>query len=180
MGRVLFGVPQDGGRAMIALANDTRVRSHNASRLQVIIRSGVMQRIMSSIGARPAEAGGVLLGPKDSREITHFHFDQGAVCSGTTYSPDYQGLGSLMRNEWTPRGLDMKGMIHSHPSSAQRLSQGDLVYIRRLLAANPDMDRFIAPIVLPSRFRLEVFVVLREQVHCPHAARLVISQDQIN
>ena len=77
-----------------------------------------------------------------------------------------------MKEVWLPAGLDMKGFVHSHPGGFDRLSGGDLEYIRRLLAKNPDMGVFAAPIVIPEAFRLQAIVVLAEQPHLQRPTNL--------
>ena len=119
--------------------------------------------IMSTIGACVPETGGILLGPIGSHDITDFYFDITAACSGATYTPDHITLRQKMRDEWQPAGLDLKGFVHSHPGNLDRLSEGDMVYIRRLLEKNPDMTEFAAPIVIPHAFRIRAIVVLAEQ-----------------
>jgi proteasome lid subunit RPN8/RPN11 len=120
-------------------------------------------QIMSSIGARRPESGGILLGPVGSNDITAFYFDQSGTCSGATYTPDHVTLRQKMKNQWLPAGLDMKGFCHSHPGVFDRLSNGDLAYIRRLLVKNTDMGVFAAPIVIPKAFLLRAIVVLASE-----------------
>jgi len=127
------------------------------------MRRHVQCQIMCAIGARRPEAGGILLGPIGSNDVTDFYFDHGASCSGATYSPDHITLRRKMKEVWLPARLDMKGFVHSHPGSFDRLSDGDLVYIRRLLEKNPDMTVFAAPIVIPAEFRLRAIVVMADQ-----------------
>ena len=76
-----------------------------------------------------------------------------------------------MKEQWLPAGIDMKGFVHSHPGSFDRLSAGDLVYISRLLEINDDMPFFTAPIVIPSEFRLRPLVVLRDNPKTAREAR---------
>jgi proteasome lid subunit RPN8/RPN11 len=127
----------------------------------------VLCQILSSVCALPAETGGILLGPIGSDEVTGFYFDVTASCSGATYSPDHVTLRRKLKEEWMPYSLDFKGFVHSHPGTLDRLSGGDLIYIRRLLEINPDMGMFIAPIVIPHQFRLMPIVVLRSQPQVP-------------
>lgn len=121
----------------------------------------VMRDIMNQVGSRPPETGGIFVGPIGSMDVTHFHFDQKANCSGGTYSPDCDTLRHLLKTEWREQGLDFKGFAHSHPNRFDHLSSGDLQYIHRLLAINPEDDYFVAPIVIPSEFRLVPWMVLR-------------------
>jgi proteasome lid subunit RPN8/RPN11 len=134
----------------------------------------VLCQIMSTISARRAEAGGILLGPIGSSFVTCFHFDVSASCSGVTYSPDHVTLGRLMQRQWLPAGVDMKGFVHSHPGRFDRLSEGDMIYIRRLLSSNPDMTVFAAPIVIPEEFRIAPIIVTRDDParECPTTFRL--------
>jgi len=129
----------------------------------VKIAHSVCKDILLTIGARPAESGGILLGPVGTNDVTDFFFDNGGSCTGSTYSPDYVTLRQKMKEEWLPTGIDMKGFVHSHPGSFDRLSIGDMVYINRLLDKNEDMTMFVAPIVIPSQFRLSPLVVLRNK-----------------
>jgi proteasome lid subunit RPN8/RPN11 len=129
----------------------------------VWMRRHVRCQIMCSIGGRRPESGGILLGPVGGNDITAFYFDGTARRSGGAYSPDHLTLRQKMRDEWLPAGLDMKGFVHSHPRGYTRLSDGDMQYIGRLLAVNPDMTLFAAPIVFPDEFLLRPFVVLAEQ-----------------
>jgi hypothetical protein len=132
----------------------------------------VPRAIMCTIGSRWPESGGILLGPIGDSSITDFYFDATACCSGATYSPDHLTLRRKMEEEWLPAGLDFKGFVHSHPGSFDRLSAGDLIYIRRLLKKNPDIISFAAPIVIPREFRIQANVVLREQPDVQHRATL--------
>ena len=117
---------------------------------------------MLTIGGKRPETGGILLGPIDSDDITDFYFDHTALSTGATYSPDHVTLSRRMKEEWMPCGIDMKGFVHSHPRGVDRLSSGDLTYIRRLLEINDDMEVFAAPIVLPEQYRMCPFIVRRD------------------
>lgn len=127
----------------------------------IVMKSSVLCHIMRTVGARPAETGGILLGPLGSNDITAFYFDETAECTGGTYSPDHLLLRRKLKEDWIPSGIDFKGFVHSHPGRFDRLSGGDLRYIRRLLEKNTDMDFFVAPIVIPQEFRLRPIIVLR-------------------
>lgn len=128
--------------------------------------------VQSTIGAQRPETGGILLGPVASHDITEFYFDVTASCSRATYSPDHITLRRKMKEEWLPAGLDMKGFVHSHPGEFDRLSHGDLVYIRHLLEKNPEMPFFAAPIVIPHSYRLRAFVVMASQPNVQRPTQL--------
>lgn len=139
-------------------------------RPKIIVHASVIDRIMNSIGARPAETGGILLGPTDSNEITNFFFDATADCTGITYTPDVRALQKKLDNDWLPQKIDFKGFCHSHPSALDRPSSGDLEFIGRLLKSNPDMPHFIAPIVIPDEFRIRFYLIDRRNPEQPQEA----------
>ena len=138
------------------------------------MRSEVYREILYTIGAYPAETGGILLGPIGSNDVTDFFFDNSARCSRATYSPDHVTLSRKLKEEWMPSGIDFKGFVHSHPRTFDRLSFGDMVYIRRLLEINPDMDMFVAPIILPHEYSMRPLVVLKETPSLQRDAELVL------
>lgn len=148
-------------------------KDFNEHRMETIKMSHkAFQKAMNSICSKPAESGGIWLGPVGTNDITDFYFDQGAKCTGSTYSPDYVTLNNKMKEEWLPAGIDMKGFVHSHPGRMDRLTQGDLSYIQRLLSKNSDMEMFIAPIVIPGEYRMRAMVVLRQDYYQPREARI--------
>jgi len=138
------------------------------------LAASVARQIMNTVGARLPETGGILLGPVGSEEVTGFHFDTGGSRSSVTYSPDHVTLRRLMRDEWLPSGIDMKGFAHSHPGVYDRLSGEDLRYIHRLLIANDDMRFFAAPLVIPKQFRMRPFVVMRDDTSRAVEADLIL------
>lgn len=150
----------------------SQAAEHSRGVPPIVMTREVLCRIMRSIGALPAETGGILLGPVDGYDVTGFYFDRTAQCTGGTYTPDIDTLRQKLKSEWLPYGLDFKGFVHSHPGNFDRLSGGDLTYIRRLLERNPDMDRFIAPIVIPNQFRIRPIVVLRSEPDVPRSTLL--------
>ncbi|MBN2642800.1 MAG: hypothetical protein JXR78_14195 [Victivallales bacterium] len=147
-------------------------RKQKQSDLPVVrISHKVCKEIMLTVGKRPPESGGILLGPVGTNDITDFFFDSGGTCTNATYSPDCKTLKHIMKEQWLPANLDMKGFVHSHPGSFDCLSAGDLVYIGRLLEINDDMPFFTTPVVIPSEFRLSPLVVLRDNPKIAREAR---------
>jgi proteasome lid subunit RPN8/RPN11 len=141
---------------------------------QISMSRHVVCQIMCTVGVHAPETGGILLGPIGTSDITDFYFDSSAQCSSATYTPDHLTLRRKMQEQWLPSGTDFKGFCHSHPGRFDRLSEGDLHYIRRLLDKNPDIKAFAAPIVIPKEFRLRPIVVLREKPDVQRAATLRI------
>lgn len=159
-----------GGNRMMKIGEQNRMYTGPL----LFMASIVYYEILYTIASRPPESGGILLGPSGSNEVTDYYFDRGADCSGGTYSPDHVTLSRKMKEQWMPSGVDMKGFVHSHPGRFDQLSHGDVVYIRRLLEINPDMEMFAAPVVIPEEFRMRPIVVLRSEPTIPRAAKLVL------
>jgi len=136
--------------------------SANKSQAGINMARTAFDKMMSAICSRPAESGGLLLGPIDSNDVTDFFFDANGNVSGISYSPDCATLRHKLKTEWMPAGTDYKGFAHSHPRTSERLSPGDMAYIRKLLVINPEMELFIAPIIIPSEFRVRMMVVFRD------------------
>jgi hypothetical protein len=133
---------------------------------KISISRKVFYKLINRLSSRTVESGAILLGPANSNAITHFYFDRGATCNGSSYSPDYKYLNRKMRDEWLPAGLDMKGIAHSHPGNLACLTYGDMSYIRRLMSKNPDMNTFVAPIVLPYQKSIHPMVISRDRMDC--------------
>lgn len=129
-------------------------------------------KMMNELCSRPAETGGLLLGPVESNDVSDFYFDTGGTVTGASYSPDFKTLNRKLITEWIPAGFDYKGIAHSHPGILDELTQKDLLYIRRLLAANPDMPLFIAPIIIPPAFRMRTMVIYRDNPNVAIEARI--------
>lgn len=93
---------------------------------KIRIKREAFYEFMHTLSSRPAESGGVLLGPVNSDAITHFYFDSGGVCTGNSYSPDYNSLNRKLRQQWRPAGLEIKGIAHSHGGNLNSLTYGDM------------------------------------------------------
>lgn len=136
----------------------------------VKIKRKTLNELMNQIAYKPAESGGILLGPIGTNDITNFYFDQVGICTNNRYTPDYKTLNRKMKEEWLPAGLDMKGFVHSHPGNLDSLTAGDMSYIKKLLSNNPDMNLFVAPIVLPYHRAIRAHVVTRDKINYPQQA----------
>ena len=131
---------------------------------KIPISRKVFYELMHKLSSRPAESGGVLLGPVGSNAITHFYFDRGGVCTGDSYSPEYNTLNRKLRQQWRPAGLEIKGIAHSHGGNLNSLTYGDMSYIKRLMSRNPDMSIFVAPVVLPYQKSVQPIVISRDRM----------------
>jgi proteasome lid subunit RPN8/RPN11 len=107
----------------------------------------VLRQVQSTIGSLPAECGGMLGGCRQSGLVSHYYFDGTAGRTTATYSPDVASVNRVLAADWNPRGVDLMGFVHSHPSGSMVLSGGDREYARAILDANPGLGRLLLPIV---------------------------------
>jgi proteasome lid subunit RPN8/RPN11 len=128
--------------------------------------------VLRELTSRPPEAGGLLLGPRDHRAVTHFVLDETGAGTPASFTFDHERLNALLA-PLLAAGLDVKGLVHSHPDGCDRLSAGDLAYARRLLR-NPrnDAEAVLMPIVVAGT--LLPFVVRRECWRQPERVPLVL------
>jgi hypothetical protein len=132
--------------------NLQRRRQNPRAERPLRISTAALEQIRRSVGAVAPETGGMLGGNPELGVVTHFHFDEEAARTRTTYSPDYERLNRILAEEWNPAGVRLMGFVHSHPSCVRRPSHGDEVYAARILAAVPEMERLLLPIVMtPSK-----------------------------
>jgi len=122
------------------------------------------RQIIGAVGTKPPENGMPLGGDLADGIVRHVVFDDGAERSGSTYSPDYVRLNSLLADWWRPSGIRLLGFVHSHPGQFARPSGGDLHYAGVILKANPHLERLLMPIVTVSPEPvIHPFVVLRTE-----------------
>lgn len=125
-----------------------------------------LEAIRQTVGSLPPETGGMLGGNRETGVVTHFHFDRDANRTRGTYSPDCEKLNQILAEEWNPSGIQLMGFVHSHPRGVRFPSAGDEVYACKILAAVPDVDRLLLPIVMAGgsdgRFELLPYAVVRD------------------
>ncbi len=150
----------------VSTRRETPSRGSGAPMHEVRIKASVVDEIRRTVGSLPAEQGGALGGDREIGCITHFYFDRSARRTGATYSPDYRRLNRLFRDEWNPAGVNLLGIVHSHPPGARHPSGGDMVYAGAILAGIPELDRLVLPIVVTEpdsgRFELLPFAAVRD------------------
>jgi hypothetical protein len=139
---------------------------HARTRGRLTIAASVLRDIRGTVGRLPAEQGGPLGGSRADGVVRAFHFDDTARQSGAAYSPDHERLNRLFAQEWNPAGVNFLGFVHSHPPRMRRLSRGDLEYAGRILAAIPELNRLLLPLVQTEpdtgRFEFIPFAVHRD------------------
>jgi len=143
----------------------TQQHGTDGEQLTMRLSMPVLRSVIETIGILPAESGGPCGGNEGEEDITQFHFDESSRNSAVTYSPDYEFLNKLFKEQWNPRGIRLRGFLHSHPGSMSRPSVGDEVYAERILRAIPDLEVLWLPIIntVPDtgRFQLTPWAAVR-------------------
>ena len=133
---------------------------------RMCLTRGVYDEIAATLGSMKAEQGGALGWLENDRVVRFFRFDDTALTTGATYSPDDKALNVMFREEWNPRSIRLAGFAHSHPRGCAQPSLGDLTYAERILAAIPDLPYLVLPIIqtVPDTgtFRLVPFLAVRD------------------
>ena len=105
--------------------------------VKVAFSPKAFDQIKKTIGSRPAESGGALFGkPEDLRSpipyITDFVFDNEANATRVTYSINAKFLNPVIHDKWGNHGLELHGIIHSHPGGCSRPSSPDMEYFHKM------------------------------------------------
>jgi proteasome lid subunit RPN8/RPN11 len=89
----------------------------------------------------------MLLGPKGTSLVTEYVPDVNGKAGAASFTLDATGLNQVLKKALA-RGLDCKGLAHSHPSGCVHPSSGDLAYVRKSFAnaRNKDVSEFLLPI----------------------------------
>ena len=106
----------------------------------------VLEKIQKSVGSIVPESGGALLGSYGSSLVVDFLFDSSAETTGVSYVPSLS-IAERVRKEELHRNLQFKGIVHSHPGSFDKPSGPDEYSFGVGLDSNPELSRYLAPIV---------------------------------
>ncbi len=120
----------------------------------------VYSQLMKDLLRTPPEAGGALIGPRDCELITHYVPNAGERTE-TSFTLDHETLNRQLAR-CLEVGLDLKGIVHSHPAGVHSPSSGDRRYLERLLGnpRNQEATTFAFPIVCDGR--LWPYVAVRQ------------------
>lgn len=110
------------------------------------ILESAYNEIISTIGSRPAESGGLLFGKEDDMIVRKFVFDKHARTTRSTYTFNTEFLNPEIKRIWNEEGLSCIGFIHSHPHGYGRLSPPDVEYFSSMFECMP-RKHYITPIV---------------------------------
>lgn len=106
----------------------------------------VLEKVAATVGSHPVETGGALLGDYTSGVINDFIFDEDAETTSVSYIPSRRLVERVNDAENASR-LQFKGVLHSHPGDFDIPSGPDANSFFEGLRANPELSRYLAPIV---------------------------------
>jgi proteasome lid subunit RPN8/RPN11 len=112
----------------------------------VYVCDWVLRDVEREIGAHPPERGGALLGPRGRPLATRFVADPEAAATSASWHPSREldrGVREIEREE----GLELKGVVHSHPRGLDRPSAQDALELAEGLRRNGHMPFYLAPVV---------------------------------
>ncbi len=105
-----------------------------------------LAQVIDQVLIHPPERGGALLGPPNVPVVTAFLLDPDAETSTASFVPSRQ-LTERVRKFESVSGLQLKGVLHSHPGGLDRPSGPDRVAVGKGLEANPHLANYVCPIV---------------------------------
>ena len=113
-----------------------------------VITAEVYGEIQRTIGCRRPEQGGIL-GSSDGKHIDHYYFDKTASRSSASYTMDTKALNEVI-HRWNDNGVQLVGIIHSHPQGIIQPSLGDMETAKHIIETIDVQGRFFTPIVQVS------------------------------
>ena len=115
----------------------------------VYMTKKIHDEIMSILGKKKPELGGMLGFTMDQDTIDTYVFDNGARVNSVEYNPNIEYLQTIIDNEWDKKHVFLGGFVHSHPGDFNKLSFDDVEYAQRIMSAF-DLDYLFMPIVTSS------------------------------
>jgi molybdopterin/thiamine biosynthesis adenylyltransferase/proteasome lid subunit RPN8/RPN11 len=106
----------------------------------------VLGDLEREVAAHPPERGGALVGPRGRPLVTRFVPDPGAAASSASWAPS-RALDAAVKALERDEGLELKGVVHSHPAGLDRPSEQDVRELGEGLRRNGHMPCYLAPIV---------------------------------
>lgn len=121
------------------------------------IHSEILNEILNQMPLVPPEAGGII-GGKEGR-VSFWKYDTGCLTKGCSYSPNVGFLNEVIAS-WVDRGYDFMGILHVHFGGSRYLSDGDKVYIEKIMKAMPtSIEKLYFPIVVQPEKQLFSYMV---------------------
>ena len=131
----------------------------------ILLCKDVYLSITESFTSREKEAGGIL-GQKGTI-ISDFEFDKGQNSCPLKYVPDVSRLNKCLA-AWNDAGISFCGMIHTHINGYHKLTNSDIDYGRKILAAFPDMETIVLALYCDDTLRFFLLKNSGDPVEVPY------------
>jgi molybdopterin/thiamine biosynthesis adenylyltransferase/proteasome lid subunit RPN8/RPN11 len=112
----------------------------------VRLLDAVLRAIEAEIAAHPHERGGALVGPRGAPLVTELVPDPGGATTVASYRPS-RALDARVKALERDEGLELKGIVHSHPPLFDAPSAQDAAELVEGLRCNGHLALYLAPIV---------------------------------
>ena len=106
----------------------------------------VLRDVGADLAALPPERGGALLGLPGRPLITRYEPDPDAASGARSWAPS-RTLAARVQNLEREEGLELKGLVHSHPHGLDRPSEQDALEVGEGLRRNGHLACYLVPIV---------------------------------
>lgn len=114
----------------------------------MIISERVYYDILEHLSDLEHESGGILGG--NDGVINRFTLDEGRTHYSDKYIPNVILMNQKI-DEWMKDGMEFYGMVHNHLTNEKRLSNEDVIYIKRIMTSMPAyIDKLYFPLVIPN------------------------------
>jgi proteasome lid subunit RPN8/RPN11 len=114
----------------------------------MIVTDIVYEQVRTQLAEQAPERGGALYGPKGFPVTSHFEYDAKGATTSVSYVPSTALIDNVHRVE-RETGLQLKGIVHSHPKGYRMPSEGDRKTVQSFFRLNPHFSAMALPIVQP-------------------------------
>jgi molybdopterin/thiamine biosynthesis adenylyltransferase/proteasome lid subunit RPN8/RPN11 len=112
----------------------------------LLITDEAIEEVRSTVGRFKPESGGALLGPRSSRSLSSFIFDEDASVSDVTYKVSANLELAVNAAERQSPATQLKGILHSHPGGLSTPSSTDCQSFADYIEANDQLEDLVAVI----------------------------------
>jgi len=106
----------------------------------------VLRDVGADLAALPPERGGALLGLPGRPLLTRYEPDPTAAAGARSWAPS-RALAARVQELEREEGLELKGLVHSHPRGLDRPSEQDALELGEGLRRNGHLASYLGPIV---------------------------------
>ncbi|WP_242371945.1 ThiF family adenylyltransferase [Anaeromyxobacter sp. SG26] len=110
------------------------------------VLDAVLRAIGEELAVHPAERGGALVGPRGVSLVTQLVPDPEGAATEASYRPS-RALDARVKALEREDGLELKGIVHSHPPLLDAPSAQDAAELAEGLRRNGHLATYLAPIV---------------------------------